>query len=116
MNEATIMKEIQIAVSKLGHRVFRNNSGKLKNDRGQYVHYGLGNGTSDLIGWTTVTITPEMVGKKVAIFTAVEVKTEKGKVSDDQDTFIWRVNIAGGIAFVARSSDDAVHKIKSRCV
>jgi hypothetical protein len=33
-------------------------------------------GMSDLIGWTKIQVTPDMVGKEIAMFTAVEVKTE----------------------------------------
>ena len=38
------------------------------------IKYGLCNGSSDLIGWTPITITPDMIGKKIAVFTAIEVK------------------------------------------
>lgn len=37
-------------------------------------------------------------------FLAIEVKSEKGKVSDEQRKFIRSVQDAGGIAFVARSA------------
>lgn len=36
----------------------------------------------------------------------IEVKGPAGRVSDDQKSFIAMVNIAGGLAFVARSIDD----------
>jgi hypothetical protein len=49
-----------------------------------------------------------MVGQKVAIFTAIEVKTEKGKVSPEQSKFIEIVRSFGGIGAVVRSVDDAV--------
>ena len=53
-----------------------------KGDKGQPIKAGWGaNGASDLIGFTTVEITPEMVGQKAAIFTAIEVKRETGRVS-----------------------------------
>ena len=74
----------------------------LKNCR--RVAYGLCTGSSDLIGWTPVTITPEMVGKKVAVFTAVEVKKNKfGKyrATDEQKHFITAVKNNGGMAGVA---------------
>jgi hypothetical protein len=58
-------------------RLFRNNNGVAKMKDGSVVRYGLGNGTSDLIGWESVVITPDMVGQTFARFLAPEVKTEK---------------------------------------
>jgi hypothetical protein len=37
------------------------------------LKYGLCLGSSDLIGWTIREITPDMVEKKVAVFTAIQV-------------------------------------------
>ena len=39
-------------------------------------------------------------------FVAIEVKTKKGRLSENQKQFIKEVNENGGIAFVARSVDD----------
>jgi ribosomal protein S19 len=39
------------------------------------VQFGLCKGSADLIGWKRVTVTPEMVGSTVAVFTSIEVKT-----------------------------------------
>jgi hypothetical protein len=65
-------------------------------------------GTSDLIGWTAVDVTPEMVGCRVAIYTAIETKKSKGgHTSDDQQNFIDQVIKAGGIAGVANSPEAA---------
>jgi len=36
--------------------------------------HGMPEGFPDLVGWTAVTITPDMVGQRVAVFTAEEVK------------------------------------------
>ncbi|MGB4499394.1 MAG: VRR-NUC domain-containing protein [Methylococcaceae bacterium] len=69
-------------------------------------------GSSDLIGFQSVTITPEMVGQKVAIFTAIEVKTETGKVSPAQTKFVEMVRKFGGIGAVVRSVDDAMAVLK----
>lgn len=76
----------------------RNNTGR----RGR-VTYGLGIGSSDIIGRTTITVTPEMVGTKVAVFTAVEIKAKGGKPTRDQIGFIDDLVSAGGIGFVADS-------------
>ena len=66
------------------------------------------NGTSDLIGWTPVVVTPAMVGCTVGVFTAIETKkTKDGRTSKDQLNFIDQVRKAGGIAGVANSPDAA---------
>lgn len=70
-------------------------------------------GQSDLIGWRTLTITPDMVGRRVAVITAIECKrTDGGRTSADQARFIDIVRSAGGIAGVAKSADEAVAIVK----
>ncbi|ECB1886212.1 hypothetical protein EVG80_15315 [Salmonella enterica subsp. enterica serovar Mississippi] len=70
------------------------------------------NGTADLNGWTTVEITPEMVGRKVAIFTSVETKrTEGGRVSAEQKNWHDQITRAGGIAIIANSDKIALDRI-----
>ncbi len=77
------------------------------------IKFGLCPGSSDLIGWTMIEITPEMVGRRVAIFTAIEVKSATGRASKTQKNFIKAVHRCGGIAGVARSLDDAVNVVES---
>jgi hypothetical protein len=89
-------------------RLYRNNCGVLQDRRGVPVRYGLQPGSSDLIGWRTVTITPEMVGQQVAVFTSIEVKTATGRVKPEQQQWLDAVQAAGGIAGVARSVEDAL--------
>jgi hypothetical protein len=70
-------------------------------------------GTSDLIGWTTVTVTPDMVGERIAVFTAIETKESGGgSKSKDQKQFIANVLAAGGYAGFAPSVDEARAIIK----
>lgn len=65
-------------------------------------------GVADLIGWTSITITPEMVGQTIAVFTSVETKRSKGGVtSPEQITWKNKISAAGGIAFVANSAHTA---------
>jgi len=42
---------------------------------------------------------------------AIEVKSDKGRVSDAQEIFLQRFNEEGGIAFVARSIEDVQAKL-----
>ena len=72
---------------------------------------GLHQGSSDLIGWSVRLVTPDMVGSKVALFTAIEVKTDGGRISAEQLTFIQNVRDAGGIAGIARSPQEAENLI-----
>lgn len=117
--ETTIQQKIQVYASKLGWRLFRNNCGLawtgkpipggqgtivLQNAR--RIRFGLAVGSSDLIGWRSIKVTQDMVGKRMAQFVAVEVKTESGKPTRDQETFLAVVWAAGGHAQIARSEAD----------
>ena len=106
MTEQDIMRSIMIAPH--GCRLWRNNTGAIKDSEGRLVRFGLCKGSSDIIGITPVTITPDMVGKQVGVFTAIEVKTPKGKATDEQINFIQRVRDLGGFAGVARSVEEAL--------
>lgn len=106
MREQAIMQRVMLAASRLGWRIFRNNVGVLPDRRGVPVRYGLCPGSSDLIGWRSVTITPAMVGDTIAQFVAVEVKTPSGKVSPEQMAWLTAVLEAGGVAMVARDPED----------
>ena len=88
-------------------RLFRNNTGTLYDRQGRPVTFGLAKGSADLIGWTTRTITPDMVGQTVAVFTSLEVKTATGRVSTEQRQWLDAVQAAGGVAGVVRSVEDA---------
>ena len=107
MSEQRIQQEIRLAISKGDTRVFRNNTGTLRDANGRPVQFGLCKGSADLIGWRTITITPEMVGRQVAVFLSIEVKTPTGSVKSEQQQWLEAVKAAGGIAGVARSVKDA---------
>lgn len=68
---------------------------------------GLPPGFSDLFGVMAKTVTPDMVGQKVGLFFAGEVKDEKGRVSDKQAAFLQAIKRSGGLAGVWRSPEDA---------
>lgn len=128
MAERDLQTDIRLAVgSRPNVTLFRNNTGmgwagevirsynngnkELKNCRP--LHTGLCTGSSDLIGWTTKVITPDMVGQKVAVFTAVEVKLPNGKEREAQLNFVQQVQAAGGIAGFCRSSSQAIALVDS---
>ncbi len=87
---------------------FQVESGDVLIRQARPLHSGLVKGGSDLLGWKTVLITPEMVGQRLAVFAACEIKTKVGRVSEDQHNFIKQLTAAGGIAVVARSVEQAV--------
>lgn len=122
--ETNLQNQIRVGIQdQIGSniRTYRNNTGEAwqgKSSRTslghvvienpQRVKYGLKKGSSDLIGIYQIEITPEMVGKKIGLFTAIEIKTEKGVVSKEQKDFINTITKLGGIAGTARSVEDAV--------
>lgn len=58
-------------------------------------------------GKYTLKGTSDILGLWHDKFLAIEVKTAKGRVSAEQKAFIEKVRSQGGIAFVARSLDEA---------
>ena len=108
MSEQRIQQEIRLAVSHGPVRLYRNNTGTLRDQHGRPVSFGLCKGSADLIGWTIRTITPEMVGSQVAVFTSIEVKSATGRLRPEQKQWLDVVQAAGGIAGVARSVDEAL--------
>jgi hypothetical protein len=74
--------------------------------QGQPVQLGE-EGIADLVGYSIVTITPEMVGQRVAIFSAVEVKGEGDTPKATQLAYIERIRQHGGRAGVAYQPEDA---------
>ena len=114
MSEAAIQQQIRLALSKAGAVMFRNNIGSYMDPKtGRVIKYGVCNpGGGDLIGWTPVVITPDMVGCTIAVFTGVEVKTPTGRASEAQLNFIDQVIRAGGYAGIARSPQEAVALVR----
>jgi len=112
VSEQTIQQHIRLACSIGTCRLFRNNTGTLRDQHGRPVQFGLCKGSADLIGWRTVTITPEMVGQQVAVFTSIEVKTPTGRIRQQQQQWLNAVQAAGGIAGVVRSVEDAMDLLR----
>lgn len=118
MKEGNLMRRLMLALSGRATifrnnvgigwtgRIVRNRDGSITIHEPRPLHAGLCEGSSDLIGWTTRTVTADMVGQKIAIFTAIEVKTGTGRPSAAQKHFLKCLENAGGIAVVARSETD----------
>lgn len=72
------------------------------------IKAGLCPGSSDIIGFKTVTITSDMVGRRIAVFGAWEVKSGSGRPTQEQKQFVSHVAEGGGIASVVRSPEEAL--------
>lgn len=100
--ETNVWRQIILDAQALGFRLFRNQRYKGFSDKGAWLDCGVGgNGGSDLIGYRIITITPDMVGRTVAVFTAIEAKVKGGDKSENQKQFIEAVGGNGGIALFA---------------
>ena len=115
--ETTLQQQIRLALgTNPNARIFRNQVGSLPDPRtGRLVTFGLAKGSADLIGWRTITVTPAMVGTRLAVFTSIEVKTPTGRVRPEQQAWLQAVQQAGGIAIIARSVPDAELALSPTC-
>ena len=121
MTESQIQAEILRELgSRTDVRLFRNNcgvgwSGQLVSRIGgrvtlanaRPIRYGLTPGSADMIGWQHITVTADMVGRKLAVFTSIEVKGPAGRLTPEQDNWRRVVKYNGGAAGVARSVAEA---------
>lgn len=113
MSETRLLRQIQIKASRLGARLFRNNTGMAWSGVPcaacrvimRRIRFGLAVGSSDLIGWKPFTITQEMVGRTIAVFWACEVK-DGSPTTKEQKAFLEVVIRSGGIGIIAHSTDD----------
>lgn len=123
MKESDIQNSIRQALAGKAY-LFRGNVGSgwtgtevklpngdilLKNPR--RFSTGLPKGFSDTFGFRVIEITPDMVGRKIAQFLAIEVKTTKGAIRAKQSKFIDVVNKNGGCGGICRSDEDALNLI-----
>ena len=109
MREQVIQQRIRLELGQHPDlRIFRNTTGTCTDQRtGNFIRYGLAKGSSDLIGIRRITITPDMVGQTVGVFTSLEVKTDTGRPSPEQKAWLGMVQQLGGIAAIVRSPEDA---------
>lgn len=120
MAESEFTRRCMKLATSFGARLFRNNVAqawvankivelpggdkRLVNPRP--LHAGLVPGSGDLIGWTPVVITQEMVGQTVAVFTSVETKSLTGRARPGQPEWAKVVREAGGYSGFARTDAD----------
>ena len=115
--ETAYMQRVQRELSDINVTLFRNNVGSVQVTDcrcpvKRVIRYGVCNpGGSDLIGWRPVIVAPEMVGKPAAIFTAVETKFGRGKLTDGQRNFLEHVRLAGGIAVESRDLNQTIAEV-----
>lgn len=113
MPESSLYGPIMVAATVDCHaRLFRNNSGALRDERGVLVRFGLTPGASDLIGIVPRRVTPEMVGTVVGLFTALEVKRLGRSATTQQAAFLAMVLRNGGIAARVTSVEEAIMVIR----
>lgn len=121
MSENNLQNIARIIASQRGGFLWRNNSGAFQDAKGRWVRYGLGNDSkainkvmksSDLIGVMPVTITQDMVGKKIGQFVAIEIKdgewrfTKGDERAEAQLNFLHLIDKVGGAAGFATCEAD----------
>ena len=108
MREAQLQDEIRLAVAQLdGVVLWRNNVGVGRVGRSDApVRYGLAVGSADLVGLVTM---PDGTGR----FIAMEVKTQDGRLSEEQARWLRLVRGLGGYAVVVRSVEDAIAAVEA---
>jgi len=125
MKESNVQKLIQLALSDAGCTTWRNNvakawvgdqliwnaDGSLTIIKPRVLNAGLCKGSSDLIGIAPKIVTESMVGSKIGVFFAPEIKSATGRPTKDQTIFLRHVISTGGIAGICRSTDDALRLI-----
>jgi hypothetical protein len=95
---------------------YRNNRG-CAYVNGKFIRYGIpapnGKGESDdamkggdLIGYTETVITPDMVGKTIAVFTSIEVKTKTDRLKSGQIRWHEFILEHGGISEIWQENTD----------
>lgn len=105
MAERDIQNQILLAVgSRKDVRLWRQNAGMARSmESDNVIRMGVA-GCADLTGIVTIS--------GLGIRLEIEVKTAKGRQSDQQIRFEKMVNDRGGIYILARSVDDAISQLE----
>lgn len=120
MKEQDVLNKFRVHKAQQGVELWHNPSGALFTPQGRLMRFGLCNDSAainkkiksaDLIGGEEITITPDMLGKKILMLVAYEMKeplwkyraTEHEKA---QKVFLDKINKRGGhAAFVTINKD-----------
>jgi 5-methylcytosine-specific restriction endonuclease McrA len=95
-SEAKILGKIMVSITHIDGAMFwRNNTGSVPTPHGTMISFGL-IGSPDIIGVYR--------GKAVGI----EVKTQTGRLNENQKNFRKRWELSGGVYIIARSPEDAL--------
>lgn len=125
MSEIDLMRHLMKQATRLGARLFRQNTGMgwigkaIRIERTQTISVGPGDvvirkarpfhtgfdGWSDLGGWSPLVVTADMIGATIAVYTQAEIK-ENARPTQEQLDWIAAVNRAGGRAGIARNEAD----------
>jgi len=123
LSETGVQGRVVVGSAPHGFTLLRNNVGVLKNPNGQPIRFGLANDTpalnkkwksGDLIGFRSITITPDMVGQRVAVFVSRECKPEGWQFTGNEHELAqarWAslINDAGGDACFVSSPDGFIN-------
>ncbi len=99
--EHDIQNAVRVALSQMGHKVFRVNTGTVKTEHGVFST-GVPKGFSDLF--------VVRKGDGRAVF--IEMKKPGGRVRPEQVTFLHTMQEQGALAGIARSVDDAIRIVE----
>ena len=90
----------------------RNSNKTVTITKPSWISSGVPKGFPDLIGIKPVIIREEMIGETIGQFAFIEVKTEHGRLSQEQKLMLALLKTQGGIGGVARSVDEALKLIR----
>ena len=90
----------------------RNSNRTVTITKPSWISSGVPKGFPDLIGIKPVIIRENMIGETIGQFAFIEVKTEHGRLSQDQKLMLALLRSQGGIGGVARSVDEALKLIR----
>ena len=120
MSESRLMRDAMVLLSRRGDTVFRNQVGtgvfgrfaRIEGSGDVVVHNarvaqcGLAVGSADIVGWRPVVVTPDMVGRRVAVFLSIETKAPRGRATEAQKNWAATVREAGGISGIVRKLEE----------
>lgn len=86
-------------------QVYKAQGGERVITNARPVEFGLVKGSGDGIGWDSIVITQDMVGRTVAVFVSLETKSKSGRATKEQLNWLQQVQAAGGIALIINDAD-----------